>query len=521
MAVVDSAPNGLRHEEVANSGKPNPSERTVQVALVASWILSCLPLFFVQYFPSVDFPNHLARISLLARGLSQPGYANFYHSHWTFLPNLAFDLLAVPLAKIVSVELAGKVFLAICFAGFIFGGALLNRAVAGRLTWISLAPAFLVFNRVLTFGFVNFVFGVGLLMFAFAVHIIFHRSPRAWRLLIDLLFMVGLLASHIVALALFLIAVVLYDASKQLSERNGWKRAVEEALYLLVPCALIFAFVLVLSPTSGEVATIHYGTLDVKLKLLYISWLTGLGALDSIFSTAFLILIAWLIKIKSIGLQKSAIAMLLGLLLIFFVMPSGFGEAANVDTRVPLVITVLALACLVPLRPEPRWVGIAFGLLLCFRTVTTSLAFIKDQRATDQLISDCKVIPPGAALFSVAEKDSKSFLDTGWNPPYVHLACVLLIQKPLFVSDLFTIPSQQPLLRNAPYDQIDLPEEVNAVRATNLNSYSVRIRSAMKTLKLKQPAYVYLVRSNAPLAPAPLMTPIVIRKRYALFKVNP
>src|ERR1700749_219055 len=89
--------------------------------------LSAVPVFSTVLPPLLDYPNHLARMHLLAEG----GDA-FYSVQWAVLPNLAEDLIVPPLARVMPLDLAAKLYLIMIFA-LIAGGVIwLNRvATAG------------------------------------------------------------------------------------------------------------------------------------------------------------------------------------------------------------------------------------------------------------------------------------------------------------------------------------------------------------------------------------------------------
>src|SRR5215469_2918071 len=73
------------------------------VALLAAAIA---PLFAVDVPAMLDYPNHLARMYILA-GPANPAY----EPHWGLYPDLAMDLVVPALAHWMSVATATKVFL--------------------------------------------------------------------------------------------------------------------------------------------------------------------------------------------------------------------------------------------------------------------------------------------------------------------------------------------------------------------------------------------------------------------------
>ena len=73
--------------------------RAQSFALAAAlWACALAPASLAPLTGMVDYPNHLARIALLAREGGADANA-FYHSAWAPLPNVALDALATPLAR--------------------------------------------------------------------------------------------------------------------------------------------------------------------------------------------------------------------------------------------------------------------------------------------------------------------------------------------------------------------------------------------------------------------------------------
>jgi hypothetical protein len=157
--------------------------------------LVSVPLFSTVLPPVFDYPNHLARMYLLTEG----GNA-FYAVRWEPLPNLAQDLIVPPLARLVPLDLASKLFLVMVF-GLIAGGVLwLNRVATGAWRFWPLFAFLLLYNQIFLWGFLNYLFGIGVALGGTGLWLAL-EPRRSWvRVLASSL--VGLLCyfSHIAAL---------------------------------------------------------------------------------------------------------------------------------------------------------------------------------------------------------------------------------------------------------------------------------------------------------------------------------
>ena len=117
------------------------------------------PLAVVDVPPLLDYPNHLARAYVLARGLS-----HMYAPHWVVIPNLAVDLLLPPLISIMPVHIAGRILLAVALLLPVIGSVLYSQAVFARRSYWSIAVCLVACNGLFLLGFMNFQIAVGLAM---------------------------------------------------------------------------------------------------------------------------------------------------------------------------------------------------------------------------------------------------------------------------------------------------------------------------------------------------------------------
>src|SRR5215472_6472246 len=74
--------------------------------------LAILPVFLVDIPAMLDYPNHLARMYLLAAS-GTPNENPYYTVTWKFNSNLALDIIVPALAHLISVAAATKAFLVI------------------------------------------------------------------------------------------------------------------------------------------------------------------------------------------------------------------------------------------------------------------------------------------------------------------------------------------------------------------------------------------------------------------------
>jgi hypothetical protein len=124
--------------------------------------LLVLPVLVVRYPPMHDYPNHLARVFILAHLRDVPAY----EARWKPYPNLAMDAIVVPLQRDLDVDTASRIFLVSIPLLFLFGVHRLGRVLHGRPAPAAPLAAYVFFHTLYFYGFLNYVFGVGLFLLA-------------------------------------------------------------------------------------------------------------------------------------------------------------------------------------------------------------------------------------------------------------------------------------------------------------------------------------------------------------------
>ena len=94
------------------------------------WGITSLPILLSASVPGVDTINHTARLHVLAH--INEGYQQFYQPNWVFIPNIAIDVLLVPLVKFLPALLVMKCFLIGLIGATALGFSWLNKELTGK-----------------------------------------------------------------------------------------------------------------------------------------------------------------------------------------------------------------------------------------------------------------------------------------------------------------------------------------------------------------------------------------------------
>ena len=428
-------------------------------AYVLGLAVALLPLLAAAVPPLADYPNHLARMHVLAEIDRDPALAAIYGVDWKLLPNLAMDLVVPPLVPLLGVETAGKVFLALSLVLLVLGTVALRRALYGRAGFWPLALLPFLASTVLAYGLLNYLFGVGLMLLALACWFATAHWPAAPRLALTGLFALLLFFAHLVAFGAFglcVLAAVLAREPRLLSAA-GLKALVLEGLPFLPALVLLLAG----SPTLGGELSLQYILWD-KLRGLLTPVLFQSPLRDLLLAGPPLALIAWAFASRRLSLERRLRAPLVGLALAYLAMPTWLMDNWGNDLRLALPIFALLIAG-ARLRPDTGRAAVviaaACALGLVARSGTQSADWLRYDALYAELRGAVRDLPEGAKLLPVIDwvTSPAGVAPTPALGPFYSLPVLALLERPLFVPSLFTAHDRQVLSVREPYRALDSP----------------------------------------------------------------
>ena len=183
----------------------------IGVLFAAFTLLISIPIWTHPLPPLSDYVNHLARMHVIATLSKNPQLARFYEIDWQVIPNLTMDLIVPLLARFMNVYLAGQVFIVGMFALIISGCLALNRALIGRWSVFPLFAFPLVYNYVFLVGLMNYIFGIGVALWALAGWVALRE--RAWpaRFALSTVCVLALFFCHLSALGIYGVGVLSFE----------------------------------------------------------------------------------------------------------------------------------------------------------------------------------------------------------------------------------------------------------------------------------------------------------------------
>ena len=393
--------------------------------------------------PLFDYPNHLARMHVLAAFARSAPLRRYYEIDWQPLPNLAMDLLVPALARLLPLAWAAKAFVLLTLFLLAGGAATLNRVLLGRWSaWSNLA-FLLLYSRILLWGFLNYLFGVGLGLFALAAWIALARRPAAVRIAVGAVFALALFFAHLLACALYGVLVAGHAAGIAWHRRASPRQALGELLVAALPFLPVLAILMVLTPGSAGGAVV-YGNVLRKLDLLF----SVFDNYNRPFDVACFVLAALALLLafwRRWARLEPSMAVPLGLLtLVYLAMPSQLATASGADHRIPVMLGLVLVASsrwtMPALRGERLFLGAAL-LLFLLRLDVVAFHWQASDRVYAQLLPALDALPEGGRLAVAYPPDALN----SQPAPLIHFPLLAVVRRDAFVPTLFAFPTQQPV----------------------------------------------------------------------------
>jgi len=339
----------------------------IAVAILTVFVIA--PVFLVDIPAMYDYPNHLARLHVIVdeqRGVAHP----YYETAWSWIPNLAFDLLVPPLARFSSVATATKALFILSELLIVTGAIALEYAVKRRHEFCGFTALLLLYSTPFAAGLLNFEFAMGVALWGMAGWIALRQRSTIGRLAFHSIFVAGLAVLHLGALALYGATIALYEAHKMWTRGKCDRRALINVVLIVAPAAIVLLAMKWSSGTIGSGASVW--AISVKVLFL-IGWLNGYSLAASVAGT--FVLCAGILKLRRAGALKILDGgkwIGLGLLALFLLSPLTLLGSFFADARV-LIGLMLIMPAFVAMREATSRIRLVTTTTLVMMAVGTTL----------------------------------------------------------------------------------------------------------------------------------------------------
>ena len=415
---------------------PSVSSRTVPglagVLILAVMLL--VPVWIVAFPPLLDYPNHLARAFVLAHlNDSQFSFRQFYRADWGAYPYLGMDASLAVLARLFSIETAGRVYLSLCVLALPAAVWFFLRQAQPKAEAAALWALLIAYNVFFLEGFLNFDLSIAVGFFALGLWLQWLARPGTWRWIAVLVAFTALYFTHLLGFAIAGLVVIAYLALSRRPIRDWlWSGA------LALPGVAFYLH----SSRVGLVANkIIFHGLEDKLDSLgmilhgYWPWLDGI----SLAALAAWFLAAWW-RNPEFRWDRKWLAIAAIFFALFWMIPWMWGqEASDLDIR---VLPFLFVAILTTARIGRRAKTLVAIPLLLFvaRTVSVTRHFGEAQPALAGLARSFDAVPRGALVLPIVEGDEDPI-----DRPFSHFWAYGVIRRGWFSPYLKDAPGETPM----------------------------------------------------------------------------
>ena len=493
-----------------------PSDRAASVAAILLFCAVLLaPLALVDVPPLLDYPNHLARLVVLASGRTDAILSSFYAPRWDIIPDLGIDVVGPVLISVLPIHVAGRLLIAIAVLLPVLGVLAYGRATSGPNPWI-FGVGLVAWNGTVLEGFLNFTASIGLALLLAAAWLRW-RDDRPVRTVTAVAAgAVALFFCHLLGLLFLGLLIGTHEAAVLWRRRGGW---VGFAVGRLLASAIIFAVPLLLyglSDLHGLGGDAEFLPAAEKLRQTLIPFVNYNATLDRLAALAVVVFLLGCLAKRRLRATLAA-SLALGLLtVIYLIAPFAYKGTSNLDTRLVIMFGYMLFAGLMPVPPRRAAIGATAVFALIFLLRMGVLAAAWDAHGADvaELRAVIANVPPGSTVM-VATGDhpgNARRLSNGLRTDG-HMPALLLIERRAWWPLMFDNASQQPIMTREPYR--DLASRVGGMLDV----------SALGGLDLRGLNYLLVIEAGPrpviPLPAARRLEPVSANEFAALYRVTP
>lgn len=408
-------------------------------------LLTALPLLWPANAPLIDLPGHMARYRVELGIHSSPPLARYYEFQWALMGNLGVDLLVVPLAPLLGLQLAVKLIVLSIPVMTAAGLLLIAREEHGVLPPTAAFALPLAYGFPFQFGFVNFALAMALALVAFGLWLRLGRL--GWHRLRAALFVpIGAIVWLAHGFGWGVLGLLVF-ASEMVRARVTDRRFVPSALRAAIASLpLAPPLLLMVLWRSGDVAGQTGDWFNWTSKLVWLlsvlrdRWL----AFDIVSMTILLVLIvAGLARRGGLAMNWTLRISSLMLFAAFVLLPRILLGSAYADMRLVSYMLAIALIAIVPAGLGPRGIRNLALLATAFfviRTIGTTISFAGYADHNARQMAALEHVVPGSRLLAMTEKPcampwSLSRMD--------HLGGFAVVRRDVFINDNWTMAGAQ------------------------------------------------------------------------------
>ena len=438
----------------------------IAILFIALAAIASIPILLYPWPPLSDYINHLARMHVIATIGSDPNLALFYQIEWQVIPNLMMDLIVPILQRVMNVYLAGQAYTIMTFVLILSGTLALNRQLYRHWSVLPLIAFPLLYNNVFLVGTMNYLFGIGLALWALTSWVALRERAVALRLAVSTLFVLALFFCHLFAVGVYGLGLLAFELQRLLGLRWRGPLAVDGAAKPGLPPWLDFIVsglpflpvvpLLLMSPTW----TLRWDfTWELSGKVNGLLFVIEVYSRSATFFLATIVAIAAVFAARHRALQFHPFGWMLLAVggITYLVLPRVLFDTYMADQRLPIALAFMIIACAhLDLRDEfvRRGFATVLVLLLAVRAFEVQGVWREISRGTASFRDSVRHIERGSkVLVAYADPDNGDNARDLW---LTHAACLAIIERSALVTTAFTVLGKQVMHVRRDYrDRVD------------------------------------------------------------------
>ena len=404
--------------------------------------LALAPICITPILPLVDLPNHLARIHILNNLDTDPALLKHYSTHWHLLAFQSFDVLLPPLAQLFGLFDAARIYTAVAIILLLIGTVSLHRVLFGRIGLFPLASVLFLYNLLLAWGFISYLFSAGVALLLLAGWIATDGRSRLVRVAAFSAGTFLLLICHFFAFAAYAVLIVAYELGRiwedpSRSLKRGFSRLIEAGIPFLLP-----SIAAVVAYEPQKLSLTDYGSFPdiarsvVSPIIMYMTWPDFVLTYCVIFGF-------WSFwRRRRLQFAPRMRLPLLAMITTGALMPIWLFSVWGASYRIPGLLAFLAVSG-IDLQFQSRrqitlFVSAVFGLLL-LRVTTVIQIWHGYETNFQEFLSATAEIEKGSRVLALPVPDKDSIWSAPPLFPYNQLVTLAVVERDVLSPTLFTL----------------------------------------------------------------------------------
>ena len=431
-------------------------------------LLQLCPIWLAAYPAMHDYPNHLARAHILHEYNDSESYQATYNRDGRLIPNLSMDLIVPALMNLVTVETSSKIFLSLVVLVFNLGIYYLGLTVNGRPHWNVLPATFFTYNFAFSYGFVNYMFGLGIFFITLGMWLRFRTTWTVERILLVSVFAISSYVCHLSSFMFFAISIACLTAIEVVKTKKLHSTHAIGMLPAVLP-TLAYLYYSLRIEQKAPLSWWH-PLLSKKITGLIYPFLSYNLLIDFFLGTAFVFLIMLLWKKRQSHILSRELILLSALFVVLYaIAPMSGAQSSYVDRRflLPVPLFVLLGIRINILRPLGRSVLTGLIVLSLVRMGEVWHYWSRIGQGVQEQVHMLDRLPDGARLYPMVVHDQSSAQDWLWDMHFFFSAHYATIYRHAFVPTIYAWKEAHPLNlraaesdytqieKNTPFDRVN------------------------------------------------------------------